>query len=205
MEPKEALAQELQISPTQVSSQNTPFTQWHFHGRERDKTLVVLPASVFAVYNKYETFEKVQDEFIGVLKNFFSVFRDAQPSRLGLRYINKIHFPQGDPLDWSAYITKQMLVLLDFPKDKKSLTRLFHNLEMDYGEFNVRYQFGLHNPDYPAKIKQRVFLLDLDAYHQGPIELGEIEASLKQYHDSIQELFEMSITPELRQKMNDGS
>lgn len=202
-EPKQAIAQELQISQSQeVSTQKKSFTEWYFHGRSHEKTLVVIAGSIFAIYDKYESYENVRDEFIGIVKAFFSSFKEAQASRVGLRYINKVHFPEGDPFDWGKYIAPQMLALLSFPKDKTCLSRMFHNLEFAFDECNVRYQFGLHNPDYPAKIRQKVFLLDLDAYYQGAIDPADMEVELANYHDRIQELFEMSITNELREKMN---
>lgn len=203
-EPKQAVAQELQISPSQeVSAQKKSFTEWYFHGRNREKTLVVIAGSIFVIHDSYETYENVRDEFMGILKTFFSVFKEVQPSRLGLRYINKIHFPEGNPLEWNKYIIPQMLALLDFPMDKTYLSRLFHNLEFAFDDCNVRFQFGLHNPDFPAKIRQKVFLLDLDAYHQGAIDPAEIHGSLDNYHEHIQELFELSITDEFRKKMNE--
>lgn len=203
-EPRQAVSQELQISPAQeISSKKTSFTEWHFHGRAREKSLVIVPGALFVIHNAYDNYEKVREEFMSILRIFFSTFPETQPSRLGLRYINKIQFPEGDPLDWSDYINSSMLALLQFPKDKKQLSRMFHNLEFAFEDFNLRYQFGLNNPDYPAKIRQRIFLLDLDAYHQGPIEQNEIEASLNKYHDGIQDMFEMSITTGLRAMMNE--
>lgn len=203
-EPKQASTQELKISPGQeVSSQLKSFTEWYFYGPSREKTLVVIAGSIFVIHDKYETYEKIRDEFMGILKVFFSSFKEAQPSRAGLRYINKVHFPEGNPLDWGEYIAPEMLALLDFPKDKTCLSRLFHSLEFAFDECNVRYQFGLHNPDYPARIRQKVFLLDLDAYRQGAIDPTEIEGSFGKYHERIQELFEMSIKDELRKKMDE--
>jgi uncharacterized protein (TIGR04255 family) len=203
-EPRHAIAQELQIAPNQeVTAKKTSCTEWHFHGRNRDKTFVLLPGAVFLTRSKYETFELVRDEFVSLLNVFFEVFKEAQPSRMGLRYINKIQFPDGNPLEWAEYINPHMLALFEFPKDKATLSRIFHNLEFAFDDFSLRYQFGMHNPDFPAQIRKKLFTLDLDAYHQGPIEPAEIAISLNKYHECIQDFFEMSITNALRGKMNE--
>lgn len=203
-EPRHAIAQELQIAPNQdVTTKQTPFTEWHFHGRNRDKTFVILPGAVFVTHSKYKTFEVVRDEFVNLITVFFEVCKEAQPSRLGLRYINKIQFQDGDPFEWAEYINPKILGLFEFPKDKTTLSRIFHNLEFTFDDFNLRYQFGVHNPDFPARIRKKLFTLDLDAYNQGPIEPAEIAISLNKYHECIQDLFEMSITSALRGKMNE--
>lgn len=203
-EPREVIAQELKIAPNQdISAQRKSVTEWHFHGKDRDKTLVIVPTSIFVVHNRYQTYEKVRNEFLDILKVFYDFYTEAQPSRLGLRYVNSIRFSEGNPFDWNSYIAPQLLALLEFPTDKRCLSRLFHTIELALDECNLRYQFGLHNPDFPARIRQRVFVLDFDAYRQGAIDHAEMPNSLDAYHHRIQELFEMSITPELRRIMNE--
>jgi uncharacterized protein (TIGR04255 family) len=78
-------------------------------------------------------------------------------------------------------------------------SRIFHNFEVVFSDlgFNMRFQFGLHNPDYPAPIRQRMFVLDFDAYCQGMIEPSDIPTVLDKYHAEIQRLFERSITTKL--------
>jgi len=106
-------------------------------------------------------------------------------------------------LDWRDYIESSMLSLFAFPQDKAKLSRIFHILEYAFEEFNIRYQFGMNNPDFPAPIRQRIFVLDMDAYHQGAITPAEIGAALDKYHGSIQDLFEQSITDGLRRVMHE--
>jgi uncharacterized protein (TIGR04255 family) len=47
-----------------------------------------------------------------------------------------------------------------------------------------------------------VFVLDLDAYHQGLLTAEDIRNDLDAFHLRIQELFESSITDQLRGIMN---
>ena len=66
--------------------------------------------------------------------------------------------------------------------------------------YNLRFNFGIHNPDYPAIIKQKVFILDIDVYHNGIQNKEDIISNSKVFHDKIQEFFEFSITEEFRSK-----
>jgi uncharacterized protein (TIGR04255 family) len=58
------------------------------------------------------------------------------------------------------------------------------------------------NPDYPAIIKRPVFVLDLDAYVQMAHDLAESLQYMEEAHTRIQDLFERSITQQLRERMN---
>lgn len=201
-EPKKAIAQELRISPDELRQKRSELTEWHFHGRDRDKTLTIVPTAVFVEYTSYKDYETLKEEFLGALSVFFDHFVDVIGSRLGLRYINNITLNDGAPLSWEDYLNERMLCLFQFYQEPGFLARVFHNIELNFGDFNLRYQFGMHNPDYPAPIKKKGFILDLDAYCQSPQDYSDITANLDVFHSRIQELFEMSITDNLREILN---
>jgi uncharacterized protein (TIGR04255 family) len=95
-----------------------------------------------------------------------------------------------------------MLSTLSLSPKAQFLSRALSTLEFNFGDFNLRYQFGISNPDYPAVIKQKSFILDLDAYYRGIQDAEDIEGTLDKFHDCIQEFFESSITDKLRGIMN---
>ena len=100
-------------------------------------------------------------------------------------------------------MAKNLLCSFRFYKGAGIVSRVFHNVEYSFDDFNLRYQFGMHNPDYPAPIKKKSFILDLDAYYQGIQDKDEIQKNLDKYHDKIQEVFELSITDKLRTILNE--
>lgn len=202
-ESKKSIARELQISPEDLRQKKTEFTTWQFLGKDREKTLTIIPDAIFVEYTTYGSYQVMKDEFLGALKTFFDTYQITMCSRLGLRYINDISLESGDdPLAWSDYLHEKLLGILAFYPEQQYVARAFHNLEMNFGEFNLRYQFGMHNPDYPAPIKKKSFILDLDAYYQGPQDIAEIPDNLDKFHGRIQEIFEASITDQLREVMN---
>jgi uncharacterized protein (TIGR04255 family) len=154
-------------------------------------------------YKRYHTYDDLRTEFLDVVKEFFQIFPDAQPSRLGLRYINEINEPGSNLLDWTEYICPDLLCLFAYKIQDAQPSRIFHNFEVVFNnEFNLRFQFGINNPDFPAPIRRRAFILDYDAYFQGLLDPKDISVCLDKYHTAIQKTFEENITEKLREVMN---
>ena len=202
-EPKSAFMQEFIVAPTELHTRKQEFTEWNFFGRNREKRFVITQNFFFIGYQKYENYEGLRNEFLEIAGEFFKTFDQAQPSRLGLRYINEIKLNKGDPIEWSEYISSELLGLFSYSVEGAESNRIFHNIEFIIDDFSLRFQFGIHNPDYPAPIRQKIFVLDYDAYFKGPIETPDIPRLLDKYHKGIQNIFESNITGKLKGLMNE--
>ncbi len=204
MEPKKAFTQELKISPQGAVDKvkRTELQEWHFHGKNREKTLTLTPTSIIMSYKKFNTYRQMRNEFFEIIELFFKLFNEALGSRLGLRYINEISLLDDDPFSWNGYINQKLLGLFSVCENNNSLSRIFHNLEYNYGDYNLKFQFGMHNPDYPATIAKKIFILDYDAYYMGAQEKDEILNNLDKFHSKIQQLFEYCVDDKLREVMN---
>jgi len=197
-EPKRKFLEQVTVLKEDVKREKTEFTEWHFFGKEREKVLTIIPNSVFVDYSVYKSYSTFKNEFLQVINKYFEYYPDVIVNRLGLRYINNLVIDNGDPLDWNDYLNSKMLSLFSFYQKSKLLSRVFHNIEYNFGDFNLRYQFGMHNPDYPATIRKKSYILDLDAYYHSEQSITEISNNLDKFHEIIQELFELSITNNLR-------
>ncbi|HUQ84898.1 MAG TPA: TIGR04255 family protein [Candidatus Limnocylindrales bacterium] len=186
----------IQTGPTRL------LTIWNFYGKEREKTLSVAEQNLFIEYRTYKSFENLKEEFLSVLNAYLKDFPDAQINRLGLRYVNNIEIYESNPTDWHEYISGDLLSSFKITSNEEKLTRNFHILGAVKDECNLTFQFGMHNPDYPAPIKKKVFILDFDSYFQGEQEISGIEKNIELSHELIQKYFEKSITQKLRLKMN---
>jgi uncharacterized protein (TIGR04255 family) len=203
-EPRPGFEQEMQLSPVNISHKKTEFTEWRFHDKKRTKTITFVPKATFIEYHKYSNFEDLKKDFLPISKKFLSIYKDLSIVRMGLRYINEIELNDtDDPLKWDGYINKKMLGMHNFLKEEEDILRIFNNFEIGYANFNIRFQYGLFNPDYPAPIKKKSFILDYDAYFSGPLSFDDTENGLNEYHEKIQSLFEASITDKLRQVLNE--
>ena len=205
-EPREAVQREVQIGPAGVAATEERFKEWRFHGKDRTKTLTIGRQVVLVQYTSYQTYEVVKGEFIRILDRIGELFQGVQTQRVGLRYVNEIELAEANPTDWSAYLAPALLSLFQFPPEaeRKALSRVFHNIELASDAFNLRYRLGMHNPDYPARIRQKVFVLDLDAYTQSAVNVREVAPLIDDFHATIQRYFEQSITAQLRSIMNEA-
>lgn len=65
----------------------------------------------------------------------------------------------------------------------------------------MTFQFGVHNPDFPARVRRRLFVLDFDCFYQGLQDGNEVLDQVELFHGRIETLFESSITQSLRDMM----
>ena len=201
LEPRKAHTQEFQFTGPSFQAKSSEIMQWIYYGKEREKSLILDAGSLVISVKSYKTYEELVEAIDSVLKSFFEEFKDVSVARIGLRYINLIDINEPEPLSWKEYINEEILGIIDFHSDKQFLTRLFHIVEYNFDGLAVKYQFGLANPDYPALIKKKQFVLDIDAYSYGSFDYGDVMVCMNDAHGKVQEIFEKSITDNLRQLM----
>jgi uncharacterized protein (TIGR04255 family) len=171
---------------------------------DKQKTLVVSKYNVNISYKKYDSFDVLEQDFLPIVEELFSTYGDLEGKRLGLRYINEITLSENNILDWTNYLDEKLLTSLKFPQNPSKICRAFNNLELNYGDLIIKFQYGMRNADYPAPLRKKSFVLDYDAYYQGPQNLVDINHNIGIFHEAIQQLFEQSISNELRSLMEVG-
>jgi uncharacterized protein (TIGR04255 family) len=205
LEPQKVVAQELMVSPEGGQKADGPITsnQWKFYGASREKYLTLSADVILTSHSAYGSFEDFLSGILPALDFLAKQYPDLQVRRVGLRYINNLRPKGRGPFAWNKYVNKNMLSILKILEPQKAIARAFHNLEMNQGDFRLRFQYGIHNPDYPAPVRQRVFVMDLDAFSETPSSISDVSGELAKYHDAIQSAFESSITDALRSEMNE--
>lgn len=201
-EPQKAHSQEFLFAGADFHAKSIEIMQWIYHGKDREKTLIVTPDALSYSSRAYSTFEKMVEDVESVLTVIFEEIKDFASSRAGLRYINIIDInDEKSPLEWQKYINQDILGIINFHDEKQYLTRVFHILEYNFDGLAIKYQFGIANPDFPAVIRKKQFVIDIDAYSHGALELVDIKKFLNDGHDKIQDIFEKSITDVTRKLM----
>jgi uncharacterized protein (TIGR04255 family) len=171
-------------------------------GRNKEKFINVNHSFLVISYKKYENFEKMRDELIKILEKMISLYKELQIRRIGIRYINQIDIQEKETTDWGNYINSDLISMLHFSDNPKEISRAMSNLEYNYGEYNLKFQYGMFNPDYPAVVKRKQFILDFDSYYDGYIDnILETKEFLEKAHEKIVVLFENSIKEDLRSMM----
>ena len=200
METQQVQEQKLQFSGSNISAESKEVTQWIFYGKEREKSILLMPNSISITTKNYKSFEDLLSDVSDIFGEFFKLYPELGASRVGLRFINVLDPEGNDPLSWSEYVDEKMLGIIDF-HNEEHLTRVFHILEYNYDGQAIKYQFGIANPDFPALIKRKQFVLDIDSSFNGIFNLTEIMQNIEESHVKIQELFEKSITDKTKELM----
>ena len=203
VEPKEVISQELRIGETKEITESKT-TEWTFFNKDRTKRLSITDTHMLVVHNVYETYEKFYDDFNKIFDALYDSFKGIQIKRFGVRYINNISIDEDDPFNWRKYLNPKLFSALDIPENKKTISRSFHTLQLNLKDYYMRFQFGMHNPDFPAPIKKKIFVLDIDAFFAGLLDKDDVYDNFSKFHTSIQSLFEKSITEQYRKKLNNG-
>jgi uncharacterized protein (TIGR04255 family) len=189
-EPREIIAEEFQIKGAQeIETTRSKMTEWNFYGKNRERRLCISKEFILVVFKQYTSFKELQDIFIPIVKTLFAKYNGTQGRRLGLRYINKIKKGDQNYFEWEGELNKNLLAIFEVPKaeEKNNISRAFHNLILHYDDFDLRFQYGMHNPDFPAPIRQKLFILDFDAYSNSLIQGENIETKLDTLHEKIKD------------------
>jgi uncharacterized protein (TIGR04255 family) len=176
--------------------------EWNYHSKNREKKVVVTADCMFLESKKYQGFKVLRTDFLNTTNALFDAFKDLEVKRLGLRYINKIVLKEPKPTVWERYLNENLLSSFKLVTARQTLVRVFHVLEQKFDdESRIRFQYGMTNPDYPAVIHRKHFVLDSDAYCELIIGRDEVERFLDIFHDRCKERFEQLITDPLRRQM----
>jgi uncharacterized protein (TIGR04255 family) len=203
IEPREIKSAVLEISPSNAkASQPTTEMHWILFGRDKEKNLLIAPDHFYIEQRRYESYDNLKTEFATVLDVLASAFPAMPISRFGLRYINKIKpDDETEPLDWEGLIRPSLLAIFQVPQEADTVCRAFHNLTLRFNDSMLTMQYGMHNPDFPAAIKQKVFVIDIDASYQGALTVEEVKQSADEFHNRIEAAFEGAILDSLRAMM----
>ncbi len=216
--PKKEMEQVIKFNTIKIEGDSSPASA-NIHGSSieglqntftnREGTNKIILSNKFLIfdYKQYDTFETLLDCFSSVIKNIEATLEKFSSLRIGLRYINvmstdKLKIQKGFFCPNVAYATSNNIVELDV---QFKLIRSMQTAEYRVDNMMLNFRFGLYNPNYPSKVIKKDFILDYDCFIQEIISnSNEIIEYIKRGHNSIQIMFESSITSKLRAVMNDG-
>ena len=156
-------------------------------------------AAILGITSDY----KLKDEFILIVDKL-SGKEDFSAKRFGLRYINRIVLNDNSFFNWDEYLNPELLSMFNVSENNNLLSRAFSNVVQQFNSgMLLNFQYGMHNPDFPSRIRQKLFILDYDAYFQGLISCDEVKDHIDLAHESIENLYEKSITQNLRELMEE--
>lgn len=183
---------------------NKSTREFRYFSRNREKNLQLSTEFFVISFREYKSFGDFQDKVLNVIEMLF--LSNVKVRRMGMRYINQIKCTENpsDPTDWNGWICDKLISNIEFHDLKNEYSRILSTLEFSLEDFNLRFQYGMINQNYPGKIKEKLFLLDFDAYSEGYYETKqEIISFMEKAHNNIVEMFEKSIEEKLRKELID--
>ena len=177
---------------------------WIFSNREKTKNVEIDQESLVIEYVKYKNFTEFFQTIEFIFKKYIDLYDIKIINGLGLRYINQIKLETGNPLDWNNLINQSLFfVSKKFVKAnyRNYISRSMHLLEINEEEYKLRFQFGMHNSEYPSPINRKEFILDYDCISKEEMEIREVPNKVKMFNTIIYEWFESSIMNDLREEM----
>lgn len=149
----------------------------------------------------YESFDAFFNEFKVLIEKLEECFGAFDLNRIGLRYVNEIRLP-GRALDWKGIIRPELVAAVLAPAVTGGrLLRSMHQVVELHDEDQILFNYGIFNPDFPAPVVQRFFILDIDCSRAGCIPVAEALSCVKQLNAHATATFEASIDGGLRETM----
>ena len=183
--------------------ESNKITEWYYYNKNRKRFICISKKYVFFVYKEWDdhTYEELEGTFNNIVSILYSI-SDIQITRLGLRYINHVELTEsGSPTEWDGYLNDYLVSIFNMVETGTQISRAFQNLELILPEMMIRFQYGMYNPDYPAVIKRKLFVLDYDGYCEYLQDQKEIKDNLSKINVQIGKLFKRSIGPKLEALM----
>lgn len=182
----------------------TPIKVWTLYDGEKKKKIKIHPRYFIIEYGKYNNSQELLSD-VKIGAEFIKEFGVRTINRAGLRYINEINVDDKEFLKWDDYIDEDLIGSLKFiEKNSKKAARSMTNIVVkeNFGDINVNY--GLWNSNFPNEINEKIFILDFDGYSKFPLDAEslDVEKLVKEYNQSIEDLFELIIKDGLRGILN---
>ena len=187
-----------------VQQQNVGRLWQHRKTTEGTKLVSLAPTFLSVEYgtNDYDHFPTFRGEIERVFAEFNNIYHIAEMSRVGLRYINEISFPQGNALDWNNLLRPDLIASAKCGLlDGMQMVRSVHQLQTTAEGHTILLHYGFFNPDYPNPLVRRHFVLDYDAFRSEATPSADVLARVNQMNELCERMFEWSIEQGLREQM----
>ena len=173
-----------------------------FSNNQKNKVIISNLFLIFEIH-EYISFEDINKSIKAIVQ---AVFSECKPTvvRTGIRYINL--YNSGEIKLKKKFFSPEIAACLLTKFDKNTspiMTRSMHLAEYRINNMLLNFRYGMFNPNYPGPIRDNSFSLDYDCFSNDAFSSSDdVLEVISNSHNAIQELFEASITDQLRKEMN---
>lgn len=174
---------------------------FHYIDAKAENQITLAPDNLTIESLKYVNFREFRRIIELALDNFKNLAENPDFTRLGLRYINQIIISKGNPLAWTKYVNSAFVSVIErFFEKSPNLARAMSQVVLNYDEYKLNFNYGIHNSEFPAKISRKEFILDFD-YYTEYVEEDNILPLLTKFNIESAIMFEKCIKDDLRNHM----
>jgi len=174
---------------------------FHYIDANSENKIELAPDHLAIESFKYVNFREFGAIIKVALDAFTELVANSDFTRLGLRYVNQIVLSKGNPLDWTEYVDPSFVSVIDhFFNKSPNLARSMSQVVLNYDDYKLNFNYGIHNSEFPAKISRKEFILDFDFYTEY-VENEQIMLLLKKFNKESAIIFEKCIKEKLRTQM----
>lgn len=171
-----------------------------FFNASRTAQMKISSNALIINYKKYDDFDLLYKDIVNVLE-LLTKNSNIIVGRTGLRYINIFENNDLNKIDWSKYIIPSMLFIENWNNSNVLQHMSVANIKKD--ECILKIQYGLFNGEIPNDRVKDSYVLDIDASSVEMCELVVVKEQIGKWNDYVREIFEYSITEQMKEKLND--
>lgn len=173
---------------------------WRFRTLDGSRSIVLGRDFVGLETTSYATFGEFSEQVryvltaLGALKTPPKVFQ-----RLGLRYLNELrHEDAANPREWKPFLNEELLGIVGGDLLGDTVMQAIQELRLDDDGVMLIVRHGYLGPEVTDN--QPFYLIDLDCFSEatGEVDVDQILKRLSEYHNRVHNLFELSLTDEMR-------
>lgn len=155
--------------------------------------------------NKYIKFDDFYNHFKFGINELKQLVEIEHLKRIGLRFINLIKDDSiQNVIEWNKYINEDFIPNFNSIyniNDRFNLRRGMNEYIYSDGDYRLRLYYGLWNNDFPGKITNNEFVLDIDCSLNMLVSGDEVLEEPKKMRDHTYDFFSTIITDNLKEKM----
>lgn len=173
-----------------------------FFNSNRTSKMEISSKTLVINYKVYNNFDPLYKDIEHVL-NLMIKSSNIVVGRTGLRYINIFENNDFSSIEWKKYIKESMLFCEDWGGNNVLQHMSVANLKKE--ECLLKIQYGLFNGEMPNDRVKESYILDIDASSYQMCDLEVVKSQIKDWNEYIREIFEYSITEQMKEVLNNES
>lgn len=175
---------------------------WRFQGIDDGWSVAIGRDFVSLETTAYGRYEEFRERFGEVLDATLALGVRTR-ERLGLRYVDEIRHPEAKkPADWRRFINERLLGMVGGEELGHDVVQALQEIRLREEDGTLAIRHGYIGPDAMDN-GEPFYLLDLDYYDDRPLpmEVSQVLTQLESYHRAMHNVFETSITDDLREHL----